>query len=42
MLCHSDDTFDAVTKANMHAFLAQKLNEEAPTPDQEKADICRR
>jgi hypothetical protein len=31
MLRHSDNTFDAVTKAKMHAFLAQKLNEAAPT-----------
>ena len=38
MLRHGDDTFDAVTKAKMHAFLAQKLNEIPPTADQEKAD----
>jgi hypothetical protein len=38
MLRHSDDTFDRVTKAKMHTFLAQKLNENAPTLDQEKDD----
>jgi len=38
MLRHSDNTFDAVTKAKMHAFLAQTLNETAPTADQEQAD----
>ena len=38
MLRHSDPTFDAVSKARMHAFLAQKLNEPAPTRDQERAD----
>ncbi len=38
MLRHSDTTFDTVTKAKMHAFLAKKLNETAPTADQEKAD----
>lgn len=36
MLRHSDNTFDPVTKAKTHAFLAQKLDETAPTPDQEK------
>ncbi|GIQ75963.1 hypothetical protein [Bradyrhizobium sp. RD5-C2] len=38
MLRHRDDTFDAITKAKMHAFLAQKLNEAAPTAVQEQAD----
>lgn len=38
MLRHADDTFDAVTKAKMHAFLAQKLSEIPPTADDEKAD----
>jgi hypothetical protein len=37
MLRHSDNTFDAVTKAKMHAFLAQKFNEPAPTAAQEAA-----
>jgi hypothetical protein len=38
MLRHSDPTFDAVTKAKMHTFLAQKLNEAVPTAAQETAD----
>jgi hypothetical protein len=37
MLRHADTNFDAVTKARMHAFLAARLGEAAPTPDQELA-----
>ncbi|MET4803750.1 hypothetical protein ABIA96_006354 [Bradyrhizobium sp. LB11.1] len=35
MLRHRDTTFDAATKARMHAFLAEKLAEPAPTAEQE-------
>lgn len=35
MLRHSDTTFDAPTKVRMHRFLAAKLGETAPTPEQE-------
>lgn len=38
MLRHSDTTFDAATKARMHAFLGAKLAEAPPTPAQEAAD----
>ncbi|MCA6119274.1 hypothetical protein J6524_31015 [Bradyrhizobium sp. WSM 1738] len=37
MLRHRDPTFDAPTKARMHAFLAEKLAEAAPTAEQEAA-----
>jgi hypothetical protein len=37
MLRHADTTFDATTKARMHAFLADRLGEAAPTPEQELA-----
>ncbi|UPU01397.1 hypothetical protein J4G48_0049270 (plasmid) [Bradyrhizobium barranii subsp. apii] len=35
MLRHRDTTFDAAAKARMHAFLAEKLAEPAPTAEQE-------
>ncbi|MDH2353349.1 hypothetical protein QCM80_22195 [Bradyrhizobium sp. SSUT112] len=35
MLRHRDTTFDASTKARMQAFLAGKISEVAPTPQQE-------
>lgn len=38
MLRHRDPTFDAPTKARMHAFLSSKIAEAAPTPDQEAQD----
>jgi hypothetical protein len=38
ILRHSDTTFDAKTKARMYAFIASKINEPAPTPEQEMAD----
>ncbi|MBR0877768.1 hypothetical protein ACVMGC_007937 [Bradyrhizobium barranii subsp. barranii] len=38
ILRHNDSTFDPVTKARMHAFLAKKLNEPAPTAEQEATD----
>lgn len=37
MLRHRDTSFDAATKARMHAFLAEKLAEPAPTAEQEAA-----
>jgi hypothetical protein len=37
MLRHTDTTFDTATKARMHAFLAARLGEGAPTPEQEMA-----
>jgi hypothetical protein len=37
MLRHADTTFDGVTKDRMHAFLAARLGEAAPTPEQELA-----
>lgn len=37
MLRHCDTTFEAATKARMHAFLAEKLAEPAPTAEQEAA-----
>lgn len=37
MLRHRDTTFDAATKARMHALLAEKLSEPAPTAEQEAA-----
>jgi hypothetical protein len=40
MLRHADTTFDAATKARMHAFLAARLGEVAPTPEQELADLA--
>lgn len=40
MLRHSDMSFDAVSKGKMHAFLAQKLNEQAPTKEQEETDAA--
>jgi hypothetical protein len=39
MLRHSDTTFDVATKARMHAFLAVKLGEAAPTAEQEAANL---
>ena len=38
MLRHRDPTFDAATKVRMHAFLAAKISEVAPTPQQETAN----
>ena len=38
MLRHRDDTYDAVTKARFHAFLTKKLNEPAPSKDDEVRD----
>lgn len=38
MLRHGDETLDAATKARMHRFLSDKLNEPAPTASDEKAD----
>jgi hypothetical protein len=38
MLRHADTTFDAVTKARMHAFLAARLGEAAPSDAEELAD----
>jgi hypothetical protein len=38
MLRHADTTFDAATKARMHAFLGARLGEAAPTAEQELAD----
>ncbi|NYG46333.1 hypothetical protein GGD67_003804 [Bradyrhizobium sp. IAR9] len=40
MLRHRDTSFDSVSKGKMHAFLAQKLNEQAPTKQQEEADAA--
>lgn len=37
MLRHRNTTFGAATKARMHAFLAEKLAEPAPTAEQEAA-----
>jgi hypothetical protein len=37
MLRHSDTSFDAATKLRIHAFLADKLSEPAPTPEFEMA-----
>lgn len=37
MLRHADTNFDAATKARMHAFLAARLGEATPTPEQELA-----
>ncbi|WP_193760459.1 hypothetical protein [Bradyrhizobium yuanmingense] len=37
MLRHGDTTFDTATKARMHAFLAARLGQAAPTPEQEQA-----
>jgi hypothetical protein len=38
MLRHSDATFEAATKARIHAFLAVRLGETPPRPEQELAD----
>ncbi|WP_426436042.1 hypothetical protein [Bradyrhizobium genosp. P] len=38
MLRHRDAAFDAATKLRMHAFLAAKISEAAPTPAQEAQD----
>jgi hypothetical protein len=38
MLRHRDEMFDGQTKARMHAFLANKLSEAAPTSFEEAAD----
>jgi hypothetical protein len=38
MLRHRDDTFDAGTKAKVHAFLSSKIGTPAPTQAQEEAD----
>jgi hypothetical protein len=38
MLRHRDQTVDAQTKARMHAVLAARLGEPAPSPQQETAD----
>ncbi len=38
MLRHRNPTFDATTKARMHAFLAAKISEKAPTPAEEAQD----
>ncbi|WP_315803031.1 hypothetical protein [Bradyrhizobium sp. SZCCHNS3002] len=37
MLRHGDQTLDAATKARMYSFLAGKLGEAAPTPEEELA-----
>jgi hypothetical protein len=38
MLRHRDSTFDAATKARMHAFLAAKISEKTPTAVEEEED----
>lgn len=38
MLRHRDESFNALTKASYHAFLARKLGKPAPTSEQETAD----
>jgi hypothetical protein len=40
MLRHANTTFDTTTKARMHAFLAARLGEVAPTAVQELADAA--